>query len=110
VLRQRRTIACVALDECLRVRAALVVGRSLHDETVHTMRDWACVDAQLWAVAGNQRAQAFYRRNGWAEDGTRATHTIGSGTVEIIRYVRKLSAARGRPKSGRMSRTRESGC
>lgn len=66
------------------------IGQLLHDELLHTMRYWACVDAQLWVVAGNQRAQAFYWHNGWAEDGTRSTHTIGGGTVEIVRYVQKL--------------------
>jgi GNAT superfamily N-acetyltransferase len=71
-------------------RRAAGIGQLLHDEILHTMRAWACINAQLWVVAGNQRAQAFYRHNGWSEDGTRSTHTIGGGTVETVRYVRKL--------------------
>lgn len=42
--------------------------------------------AYLWLVEGNQRAQAFYRRRGFFDDGARSVHEP-SGATEI-RMVR----------------------
>lgn len=61
-------------------------GQLLHDHIVAEFRAWSCSTAQLWVLEGNARAQAFYRRNGWALDGGRDTHDIGGALVPIVRY------------------------
>jgi len=42
--------------------------------------------AYLWVLAGNERAQAFYRRHGFAPDGT--TKVVGSARITEERWVR----------------------
>lgn len=44
--------------------------------------------AVLWVARHNPRAQAFYRRNGFAEDGQADTHGEEFGSLEEIRMVR----------------------
>ena len=44
--------------------------------------------AYLWVMEGNARAEAFYRRNGFAPDGTTSTHTLGGTTVSVLRLTR----------------------
>ena len=61
-------------------------GQLLHDEIVEEFRMWSCSTAQLWVLEGNARAQAFYRRNGWALDGGRGINDIGGALVPIVRY------------------------
>lgn len=46
-------------------------------------------DAHLWVVDGNERAQAFYRRNGFELDGgTKHDHELG---VDELRMTRRRS-------------------
>lgn len=71
------------------------VGQLLHDHIVGEFRAWACSMARLWVLEGNARAQAFYRRNGWAPDGGRDTNDIGGALVPIVRYQLSLDV-RGR--------------
>lgn len=66
-------------------------GQLLHDHIVAEFRAWNCSMAQLWVLEGNARAQAFYRRNGWALDGGRDTNDIGGALVPIVRYRLPLS-------------------
>lgn len=47
-------------------------------------------NALLWVLAGNVRAERFYRRDGWASDGLRRTDSVWSVTVEEGRYTREL--------------------
>src|ERR1700742_2134958 len=47
-------------------------------------------NALLWILAGNQRADRFYRNDGWAPDGIRKTDTLWGVTVEELRYQRPL--------------------
>jgi ribosomal protein S18 acetylase RimI-like enzyme len=61
-------------------------GQLLHDHMVAAFRAWRCTRAQLWVLEGNARAQAFYRRNGWALDGGRDSNDIGGALVPIVRY------------------------
>ena len=61
-------------------------GQLLHDQILAEFLAWSCSTAQLWVLEGNARAQAFYRRNGWAPDGARNTHDIGGALVPIVRY------------------------
>jgi ribosomal protein S18 acetylase RimI-like enzyme len=44
--------------------------------------------AYLWSAADNPRAQAFYRRNGFVDDGTRSEHPLAGHPVTIARFVR----------------------
>ena len=40
-------------------------GKALLDAVVAAFGLWGVSDARLHVIAGNERAQAFYRRNGW---------------------------------------------
>jgi GNAT superfamily N-acetyltransferase len=44
--------------------------------------------AYLWVAEGNDRAEAFYRRNGFARDGAIDEHPVGASTLEAVRMVR----------------------
>lgn len=57
-------------------------GQSLLDAVVGT------ADAYLWVMADNPRAQAFYRRNGFAADGAAKVEQLGDAAVEVVRFVR----------------------
>ncbi|MBC9957046.1 GNAT family N-acetyltransferase [Yimella sp. cx-51] len=47
-------------------------------------------DAYLWVVDGNDRAQAFYRRNGFVDDGGRKRDDdLGVNEVRMTRSTRK---------------------
>ena len=45
-------------------------GQGLHDRLLERLRGLGLHAAELWVVDGNERAQSFYRRNGWTHDGT----------------------------------------
>jgi len=47
-------------------------------------------NALLWVLAGNVRAERFYRINGWAPDGQRRTDSRRGVTVNEFRYQRQL--------------------
>jgi GNAT superfamily N-acetyltransferase len=49
-------------------------------------------DALLWVLAGNIRAENFYRNDGWASDGQRRRDSVWGVAVDEIRYQRKLEA------------------
>lgn len=44
--------------------------------------------AYLWVAADNPRAQAFYRRNGFSQDGSRDVHRLLGHPVPVVRFVR----------------------
>jgi len=48
--------------------------------------------ATLWLLAGNQRAERFYRADGWTPDGKGRTESIWGVNVNEIRYRRSLHA------------------
>lgn len=48
--------------------------------------------AFLWVLAGNARAERFYRGDGWAADGVRRTDSMWGVTVDEVRYRRALEA------------------
>jgi hypothetical protein len=64
-------------------------GQLLHDRIVAEFRAWSSLDGAL-GPGGDARAQAFYRRNGWALDSRRDTNGIGGALVPIVKYVRSL--------------------
>jgi GNAT superfamily N-acetyltransferase len=49
-----------------------------------------CRAAVLWLLAGNLRAERFYRRDGWVPDGRQRSNPARGFTVEEIRYRRAL--------------------
>ncbi len=44
----------------------------------------------LWLLRGNERAERFYRKDGWAPDGTVRIDTVWGATVDEVRYRRTL--------------------
>jgi hypothetical protein len=48
--------------------------------------------AVLWVLAGNVRAERFYRIDRWVPDGQRRTESVWGVTVDEIRYQRILEA------------------
>ena len=67
-------------------------GRALHERMLEAFDAWCCAQAELWVLDGNERAQAFYRRNGWTHDGKRSTNDIGGAAVPILRYTRPVGS------------------
>jgi GNAT superfamily N-acetyltransferase len=47
-------------------------------------------NAVLWLLAGNARADRFYRIDGWAPDGPARTDSVWGVTVDEVRYRRAL--------------------
>lgn len=66
------------------------VGQALHDALLDELGARGCTDVELSVLRDNVRAQAFYRRNGWATDGTTRGHDVGGTDVPVLRYTRSL--------------------
>ncbi len=77
------------------------VGRQLMASARDHLTRLGFGQAVLWVLAGNQRAERFYRLDGWAPDGCRRIEEIGPGwqsdgtpqwgrKVSEIRYHRTL--------------------
>ncbi len=49
--------------------------------------------AVLWLLAGNVRAERFYRNDGWASDGRHRTDSVWGVTVDKVRYRRALKSS-----------------
>lgn len=49
-------------------------------------------DALLWVLAGNTRADSFYRAHGWQPDGACKREEMWGVRVEEQRYLRRLTA------------------
>lgn len=49
--------------------------------------------AVLWVMAGNTRAEPFYRLDGWAPDGLRRTESVWGAVVDELRYRRALEVS-----------------
>lgn len=47
--------------------------------------------ALLWVLDGNERAQQFYRQDGWIADGSRRMGTVWGVSVHELRYLRALT-------------------
>jgi len=46
--------------------------------------------AILWVLVGNDRAQRFYRADGWLPDGARRTEVVWGASVDEVRFFRRL--------------------
>ena len=63
------------------------VGSSLLNKAMKALQAEGYDRVYLWCIAGNERADAFYRRHGFIPSGDRVDYRIGSGNVTDIRFV-----------------------
>jgi GNAT superfamily N-acetyltransferase len=68
------------------------IGRALATAARGDLHRLGFSKAMLWVVAGNARAEQFYRADGWSPDGLRRARQVGNVTVATVRYSRALSA------------------
>jgi ribosomal protein S18 acetylase RimI-like enzyme len=68
----------------------LGIGRAL----IAAAREHLCsqnfTEACLWVLVGNDRAERFYRADGWVSDGTRRLADVHGLRVNEVRYDRHL--------------------
>lgn len=67
------------------------VGRLLMSEARAQLGQLGLSEAMLWVLVGNERAQRFYRADGWRPDRGRRNVEVWGVAVEEIRYRRSLS-------------------
>lgn len=65
-------------------------GRALITAARERLVDQAFTRAVLWVLAGNDRAERFYRNDGWTYDGGRRHDRVWGIDVEELRYARAL--------------------
>lgn len=65
------------------------IGRALLQRAEESMRSSGFRHALLWVLAGNERAERFYRAAGWEEDGEKVEDFQGA-TVTERRYRKAL--------------------
>jgi GNAT superfamily N-acetyltransferase len=68
------------------------VGRALMAAVLDTFRAAGHTAATLWVLDTNERAQRFYRSQGWHPDGTRRPGTVGTMEIHDLRYRRALGS------------------
>jgi ribosomal protein S18 acetylase RimI-like enzyme len=66
------------------------IGRSLITDARTRLSRQGFAEAVLWVHAGNQRAQRFYRANGWQYDGHRRQEYVWGALADEVRYRRCL--------------------
>jgi GNAT superfamily N-acetyltransferase len=66
------------------------VGRALMQAARARLAQRGFEEACLWVLAGNERAERFYRLDGWVPDGSRRLDEVWGVTVNEIRYCRSL--------------------
>ena len=66
------------------------IGVALVADARRRLRVAGCGGIVAWILDGNARAERFYRRDGWHDDGARRTETIWGATVDERRFVRAL--------------------
>lgn len=90
-----RDADCTGLGELLALYVAPErwgggMGRELSQAARNRLLERGFVEAVLWMLDGNARADRFYRKDGWLPDGARKTDTIWGITVLEVRYRRDL--------------------
>jgi GNAT superfamily N-acetyltransferase len=68
------------------------VGVALITEARGRLVELGFRKAFLWVLAGNLRADRFYRMDGWAPDGVKRTDSVWAVTLNEVRYQRELEA------------------
>ena len=66
------------------------IGRGLILEARKRMIKCGFGDAVLWVLAGNYRAERFYRADGWTLDGGRRQDEVWGVLADELRYRRAL--------------------
>lgn len=66
------------------------IGRALAAAARNELCGLGFSAAILWVVAGNARAEQFYRADGWTRDGSHRASQIWNITVDTVRYTRVL--------------------
>jgi GNAT superfamily N-acetyltransferase len=66
------------------------VGRTLVHEARQQLAGQGLEEAVLWVLAGNERAEHFYRKDGWAADGSRRSDEVWFVATDELRYRRTL--------------------
>jgi ribosomal protein S18 acetylase RimI-like enzyme len=66
-------------------------GQALMDVVIAAFCQWGVAEAHLHVIEGNERAQAFYRRNGWRLCGPAGSHEVGGAVVPILEYRRVIA-------------------
>ncbi len=67
------------------------VGRALIGAARAAAFEMGFRNAVLWLLAGNARADRFYRMDGWASDGLSRSDTVWGAAVNEVRYRRALT-------------------
>jgi GNAT superfamily N-acetyltransferase len=55
------------------------------------LRDESFAEAIVWVLAGNERAERFYRKDGWTTDGVRRDEEVWGVSASEVRYSRGLT-------------------
>ena len=66
------------------------IGAALVSAARTRLRDLGFRKAMLWVLAGNVRADRFYRTDGWMPDGVSRIDTVWGAEVNELRYQRLL--------------------
>ncbi|HZT03291.1 MAG TPA: GNAT family N-acetyltransferase [Steroidobacteraceae bacterium] len=66
------------------------VGRALASVARSELRRSGYTRAVLWVVAGNARAQQFYRADGWTPNDLHRAQQVWNVTVDTVRFSRVL--------------------
>jgi GNAT superfamily N-acetyltransferase len=66
------------------------IGRALMGAVRAGLVRWGFVEAGLWVLVGNERAERFYRLDGWVADGSRRADEVWGVAVDEVRYRRSL--------------------
>jgi ribosomal protein S18 acetylase RimI-like enzyme len=66
------------------------VGRALIAAAREHLAGQGFAEARLWVLVGNDRAERFYRADGWVSDGTRRVADVHGLMVDELRYDRQL--------------------
>jgi GNAT superfamily N-acetyltransferase len=66
------------------------LGRSLLDDSRRRLLARGFTDAVLWVLAGNDRAERFYREDGWRRDGAERDEDPYGVVVRVRRFRRRL--------------------
>ena len=67
------------------------VGRRLLVDARARLVHAGCTTAVLWMLAGNERAQRFYRADGWRPNGARRNETLDGIELDVLGYARRLT-------------------
>ena len=67
------------------------VGARLVAEARARLRQRGFIEAVLWVLVGNDRAQRFYRLDGWQGDGGQRSEELWGVVVDEVRFRRHLA-------------------